>query len=125
MPQYPPEQIYAAARALLTALDEERRRKAETLLAQAERGQRTDLDLLDLLTADEAIRAHLRDLLEGKAVLLASSDYNPLPGPPFPTPGELYICPVGGCEYRYITGEAGETPPLCPMHGVTLQRKEA
>lgn len=124
MPQHTPEQIYAAARALLPELDEAARREVESLLAQAESGQATDLDLLDLLTRQESIRQRLRDLLKRGEISRTLGEYAPLPGSPASALGEIYVCPVNGCAYRYIIREAGETPPPCPKHGVALKRKE-
>ena len=121
MPEYPPERIYAAARALLPDLDEPTRRRVEALLAQAEGGAATDLDILTLLTAHEATRERLRALLKGEAIrgetLLG---YEGLPGGLASTPGQVFVCPEPGCGYRYVIGEAGETPPPCPRHGKPL-----
>ena len=129
MPAYTPEQIYRAARALLPALDEAIRQQVEALLAQAERGADTHLRLLDLLTQDKATRERVRDLLKGEADgerLLGG--YDALGGEPESTrPGAVYVCPVPGCDYRYLIGEAGETPPPCPRHRQPLipaQEKE-
>lgn len=136
MPTYTPEQIYAAARALLPELDAARRHQVESLLEQAEHGEQTDLEILDLLTAEEDLRQRLRDLLKddtprstgersvaiggnasGNIIIL--SEYAPLPGSPQPTPAQIFICPVPGCDYRYIISEAGEKPLPCPKHGLS------
>lgn len=116
MPKYTPEQIYDAARALLSTLDAETRRQAEALLQQAERGQPTDRALLDLLTRQENTRRQLRGLLKGDGERLLG-DYSHLTGEPGSTkPGDAFICPTPGCGYRYVITEAGETPPPCPKH---------
>lgn len=120
MPKYTPEQIYTAARALLPELDEATRRQAESLLAQAESGQETDLDLLDLLTREESTRQRLRALLQVSKEERLLRGYTPLPGIPDVTPGQVYLCPVEGCDYRYVITEAGERPPRCPKHQVEL-----
>lgn len=133
MPIYLPEEIYAAARALLPELDEPLRRQVEALLEQAERGQATDLQILELLTAEESLRQRLRDLLKaghtsrpvnasGSVVIMTGDsrtlgDYSPLPGSPSSTPGQVYVCLVAGCDYRYVISEAGEQPLPCPKHG--------
>lgn len=120
MPKYTPEQIYAAARALLPELDEAARREVESLLAQAESGQATDLDLLDLLTRQENLRQRLRKMLQSGQEERLLRGYAPLPGFAAATPGEVYLCPVEGCDYRYVITEAGEQPPRCPKHNVKL-----
>ncbi len=87
MPKYTPEQIYAAARALLPELDEAARRQAGSLLAQAERGQATDLELLDLLTQQESVRQRLRALLkssEGERLLRSTRRFPAFWAPPRP-----------------------------------------
>lgn len=117
MPTYTPEQIYAAARALLPKLNAARRRQVESLLEQAARGEPTDLQILDLLTADESLRRRLRTLLKSGEALRTLGEFSPLPGPPPNTPGQVYICPVEGCDYRHVIAEAGEQPPPCPKHG--------
>lgn len=119
MPQYPPEKIYAAVRALLPRLDADRRRQAESLLTQAERGADTDLSLIDLLTArDDDIARQFRDLLKEGADAERVLGYSGLPSThPGVTPaGEMYVCPEPQCDYRYVIGETGETPPPCPKH---------
>lgn len=121
MPTYTPEQIYAAARALLPELDEARRRQVESLLEQAEHGEQTDLRILDLLSAEEGLRQQSRALLQAEASFRTLGDYAPLPGQPPSTPGQVYVCPVAGCDYRYVIAEAGEEPPPCPTHNIALK----
>ncbi|MFN3763290.1 MAG: hypothetical protein ACK4WK_08840, partial [Anaerolineae bacterium] len=98
-------------------LDEPLRRQVEALLEQAERGQATDLQILELLTAEESLRQRLRDLLKAGSTSRTLGDYSPLPGLPPSTPGQVYVCPVAGCDYRYVIAEAGEQPLPCPKHG--------
>ena len=121
MPQYPPEKIYAAARTLLPTLEPDLRRQVEDLLAQAERGADTHLQLLDLLTQDDATRLPLRDLLKSDEYdeerMLGG--FRGLAGEVGSTEaGEVYVCPK--CDFRYIIAEAGEQPPKCPKHKVAL-----
>lgn len=127
MAQYPPEKIYAAARTLLPVLDPALRRQVEDLLAQAERGAETWDQLLALLTQDDAIQQSLRDLLkrepydDGERML---GEYSGMGGEVVSTEaGEVYVCPVEGCTETHVIGEAGEKPPKCPIHGVTLVLK--
>lgn len=117
MPYYPPEEIYAAARTLLPDLEETLRRKVEDLLAQAEGGADTYLQLLDLLTQDDETRTALRSLLKKDEAERTLGEYSGLGGEHTSTPGKVYVCPQ--CDYRYVIGEAGEEP-LCPQHGVKL-----
>ena len=122
MSQYPPEKIYAAARTLLPTLEPDLRRQVEDLLAQAERGADTHLQLLDLLTQDDATRLPLRDLLHDEVEeesLMVDVEYSS-PGGEMTSaePGEVYVCPQ--CDFRYIIAEAGEQPPKCPKHKVAL-----
>ena len=119
MPQYPPQKIYAAVRALLPLLDADRCQQAEALLAQAERGAETDLFLIDLLTArNDEIARQFRDLLKG-ADAERVLGFGSLPGEGAVTqPGDRYACPK--CDYVYVIGESRETPPSCPEHNLAL-----
>ena len=121
MPIPSPEQIYAAARALLPELEEPLKSQVQALLDRAETGTSTDIELLELLSQDEATRWRLAKQLE-----LDSPDellgYSPLAGSFPSTPGEVYCCPVEGCETRYVIGEAGEDPGMCQKHGQRLKR---
>ena len=117
MPRYTPEQIYAAARALLPALDADTRRQVEDLLGQAERGRPADRALLDLLTRDEATRRQMRALLKGEVTEQVMRGFAGLTGELTSTkPGEVFVCPAEGCGYRYIIGEVNERPVPCPRH---------
>lgn len=119
MPRYTPEQIYAAARALLPELDEPLKGQVQSLLTQAANGQPADLQLLDLLSQDDALRQRLRRLLQAEETTREATlgGYSGLEGEHTSTPGEVYACPQ--CAYRYVIGEAGEQPE-CPRHGVKL-----
>jgi len=121
MSAYPPERIHAAARALLPSLNEALRSQVEALLAQAEGGGDTHLQLLTLLTQEDATRLQLRALLKDEETTLGFRD---LAGDVEPTPGEIYVCPQPDCNYRYVIGEAGETPPPCPRHHQPLIRAD-
>ena len=35
-------------------------------------------------------------------------------------PGDVFICPQKGCNEAYVIGEAGEQPPKCSKHGITM-----
>lgn len=136
MPRYPPEKIYAAAGALLPELEQPLRGQVQALLQQAAAGTPTDLDLLDLLTRDDATRQRLNALLEGEertAVLgpggvappSGGGGYYPSPLSELPsTSGLVFVCPEKGCPTRYVIGEAGETPPRCEMHQKDLVPQE-
>ena len=113
MSAYSPERIYAAVRLLLPTLDEELRQKVQDLLAQAEQGADTHMQILELLTADEDTRKRLNELLKEKGDRLMG--YEGPGGEPYVTkPGDVYACPM--CDYRYVIGEAGEKPLPCPRH---------
>ncbi len=125
MPQYTPEQLYAAARALLPSLDPALRRQVETLLAQAEGGADTHLRLLDQLTEDDATRERLRALLKGEETVpeRGLGEYSDLGGEIYPTKaGDVFACPE--CGYRVLVGEDGEQPPPCEKHPETRLVKE-
>ncbi len=128
MTQYPPSEIYTAARSLLPELAQETRQRIEKLLQQADRGEETHLIIMETLSKDEATRRKMRELLQkpGSDFLDAvegSRGYGGLPGVPQITPGEVWVCPEPQCEERYVIGEAGEDPGECQKHGVPLIRK--
>lgn len=122
MPKYTPDKIYTAARTLLPMLDKPSRKQVETLLEQAEKGQDTHLPLLDLLTRQESNRIALRALLaeEGKSENVLAGGYSGLGGEISSAPGQVFVCPIEGCDHRYVSAEAGETPPACPQHKFPL-----
>lgn len=121
MPKYTPEQIYTAARTLLPMLDEPTHKQVEDLLKQAESGQDTHLQILDLLTRQEANRRALHALLTGEQSERLLTDYSGLGGEiSSPQPGNVFACPIKGCQHRYVIAEAGETPPPCPQHKCSL-----
>jgi rubrerythrin len=127
MPQHPPEKIYAAARVLLPDLDPARQSEVKALLEQAERGTQTHLQLLDLLTRDDATRQQMRLLLKAENVSreLLLDEFGPLGGETVSTwPGDVFRCPQ--CGYRCVIGEADEQPLPCPKHpDVTLEKEGA
>ncbi|MEJ5241399.1 MAG: hypothetical protein WHS87_09400 [Anaerolineales bacterium] len=122
MPKYTPEQIYTAARTLLPMLDKATRKQVETLLEQAKSGQDTHLQMLDLITREEANRIALRALLAGeeRSESTLAGGYSGLGGEISSTPGQIFVCPFEGCDHRYISAEAGERPPDCPRHKLPL-----
>ncbi len=122
MTLYTPEQIYNAARAMLSMLDEDRRQQMRSLLQEADNGADTHMQVLDLLTRDDATLEQLRRLLGIKGIdTFRTLGYAGAAGEPMITkPGAVYVCPVEGCTERYVIGEAGETPPPCPKHHTPL-----
>lgn len=125
MPKYTPKQIYTAARTLRPVLDQTTRKQVETLLKQAESGQDTHLQILDLLTRQEANRRALHALLTGKQSERLLTGYSDLEGEiSSPQPGDVFVCPIEGCRHRYVIAEAGETPPPCPQHNCSLVPKK-
>ncbi len=128
MSQYPPSEIYTAARSLLPELAQETRQRIEKLLQQADRGEATHLIILETLSKDEGTRRKMREVLQkpGSEFLddmESSRGYGGMPGAPQITPGEVWVCPEPQCEERYVIGEAGEDPGECQKHGVPLIRK--
>ncbi len=116
------QSIYRAVHDLLPEMDESLRAQVETLLARAKRGEKTDNLLVELVSANKRLRPRLRKTLANAERTLS---YTPFVGEKTSTPGQVFTCPK--CGYRYIIGEAGETPPPCPTHHEALIRanKEA
>lgn len=128
MPKYTPEQIYAAAAKMLPQLEAGRRRQVQDLLEQAKRHKSdTHLQILELLTAEESTREQLLSYLKTGESERTLGEFVPLPGPPPSTRGQLFVCPVEGCDYVYAIAEAGEDPGKCLRHHLRLipqQEKE-
>ena len=120
MPEYPPERIYDAARALLPSLNEPLRRQVEALLAQAEGGADTHLQLLDLLTREDATCKQLRALLRGEEALLG---FGPFGDPVIPP--DIYRCQHQPPHYypeKEIEDRDEWGRPLCPEDGTLMER---
>lgn len=125
MPRYTPEQIYAAASALLPELDEPLKGQVQSLLTQAANGQPADLQLLDLLSQDDALRQRLRRLLQAEETTREATlgDYSSLGGETYSTKaGDVFACPE--CGYRFVIGEDGEQPLPCEKHPRVRLSKE-
>ncbi len=115
---YSKPEICAAARRMLPELAHPLRGEIEALLARAEQGEDTHLEILERLTAEEAYRQRLRDLL--KASREVPLGFEPLPGEPCVPASVRYICPVEGCGFTWQLQQKGERPPRCPRHHVEL-----
>ncbi len=108
--------IYREVRLLLEQMTPEMRAQAETLLARAERGEKTDIALLKLIRADRALAETLARRLA--AAETSRSAYGSLPGEPVVSASNIYVCPQ--CEYTWHRQVAGQRPPECPTHHVPL-----
>lgn len=114
---YSRSEIYAAARRMLPDLEPPLRREVEVLLAQAEQGEETYLEILERLAADETLRSRLRELLREQELRL----YEPAPGLPEVLASVQYVCPVEGCEFTWWPQQKGEKLPRCPYHNADLR----
>lgn len=117
---YTRQEIYDAARRMLPDLEPPLRGEIEALLAQAEQGEETHLEILERLTVEETHRERLRALLRGWE-LPPLSLYEPSPGLPGVPASVRYICPVEGCDFAWWPQQKGERPPRCPHHNVDLR----
>ncbi|MGB9873081.1 MAG: hypothetical protein ACPLYD_15670 [Anaerolineae bacterium] len=113
MTAIPPEAIYRVFRDLLDETPPSLRADIEALLARAEQGEKTDNQLLKLARRDRAFLQRVNTRLQ---ILESTRGFDALPGPSSPTPGETYVCPVKGCDYRRVIAEIGEDPGECPIH---------
>jgi len=103
--------------------------KTEEILSKA-RNYRTDNEELEqkLEQADE-LAADISDLLENTDFMDqpeekqagATRSFKQLLGKMIQVPSgiKVYKCPE--CEYLWLQNRAGETPPDCPEHNISLQ----
>lgn len=113
---YSRSEIYAAARRMLPDLEPPLRGEIEALLARAEQGEETHLEILERLAADEARRSRLRELLRSQELRL----YEPISGLPGVPASVQYVCPVEGCDFAWWPQQKGEKLPRCPFHNADL-----
>ncbi len=89
--------------------------KLAELLAQAQAGQPTDQQILEILTSYPNTRNWIAEFLSEKQV---SKGFEPLPGQGQPISAQKYNCPQG--DYVWYRRIVGATIPICPTHGVEL-----
>ena len=125
---YDEEDVYYNVRKILAVLEEPIKTQVLALLERAERGEKTDNLLLQLVTsAGEYPRAWLRlallDELGDADRGTLSLNLN-LPGDPPSIPaGSVWVCPIPGCDHDYYVRHVRKMVPPCPIHNVALVRK--
>ncbi|RAS70420.1 hypothetical protein C8D87_101720 [Lentzea atacamensis] len=116
------EDIVAAARTIRTdPMIGSVAEPLDDLLARADAGERVADDILELLTAEPALREEMRRRLPQEQDTSRTADqlgsYQALPGHGAPSAEILYRCST--CDYEYPIFEVGEpVPDSCPRgHG--------
>lgn len=110
--------VYREVRSLLPEMDPEMRTQAEALLAEAERGQKTDVALLKLIRSDPRLREILAARLSLTGSETARSLYSPSAGDVSSPRAPKFICPE--CGFTRYLQKAGEDPGVCPKDGRPL-----
>lgn len=110
--------VYREVRSLLPEMDPEMRAQAEALLAEAERGQKTDIALLKLIRSDPRLREILAARLRLTGSEAARSLYSPSAGDVSSPGARKFICPE--CGFTRYLQKAGEDPGVCPKDGRPL-----
>jgi hypothetical protein len=119
-----PDDVYNAVRSLLDAMPPATRRRAETLLQEAQNGKKTDNALLRLLKDNETLRSQLERMLYGGEAV-GERSYAPLPGNAAEIPAsQMWVCPHADCSESESVIQEGEDPPYCPIHNVPMIRAD-
>jgi hypothetical protein len=117
---YKAEDIFYAAQKIMTFLAVPAQARISTLLHQAEIGQDTSNQILDILTDDPDTQRWLRGTLPRYQNDEIMRGHQPVGGDVGDVPAsDLLVCPEQSCSFDYLVRHAG-IRVLCPIHHVQL-----
>ena len=100
--------------------------KLKELIARAEGGQDTTIEIINLLSSHEITREWMKEQINlksrEKGVL---QRFDPLAGDlKLALPSQKWICPEESCDNWVFMIQAGGDPPTCEKHNVRMIRVE-
>jgi|GEM_PF-3982468 len=112
-----------AAQKLLQHLPEPLHHQLSDLLEQAEQGQDTTIEVIDLLSEQDNIRMWMDDQV---SLSCSTKGYGRLGGNSTAIRASyLWVCPQNDCTYSLPVIQEGEDPPLCLQHNVEMVRGDS
>jgi hypothetical protein len=112
------------ARELVDHLPEVMNREVKMLISQAEEGQDTSIEIIELFSEYDVTRDWLREQIDSQGQEKSMDGYVPLAGPPRPiAANQKWFCPRDGCVSWMLVIQEGEDPPLCEIHRIEMVRR--
>jgi hypothetical protein len=114
--------ISQIARELLNHLPKAMDDELRILIARAEKGQDTTVEIIDLFSQHETTRRWIKEQINLQSrEKSATSRHSPLAGnPSLVLPSQKWICPESTCDHWMFIIQAGGDPPTCEKHKVKM-----
>jgi hypothetical protein len=112
------------ARELVDHLPEEMDQDLKILISQAEDGQDTTIEIIELFSQYGVTRNWLQEQIDSQGRDRGVEGYIPFAGNPKPIPAnQRWFCPLDTCARWMLVIQEGEDPPLCEIHHIGMVRK--
>jgi hypothetical protein len=113
------------AQKLVNRLPKEMDDELKRLIARAEKGQDTTVEIIDLLSPHDNIRQWIREQINLQSGQKGTTrGYGTLAGDPSVSASRRWICPKTGCAESLPVIQEDEDAPTCRVDGVVMVRVE-
>ena len=111
------------AQTLVNHLPEEIDHELKRLIASAEKGQDTTIEIINLLTQYEGTRVWIQQQINSSSRGGgAPPEFSGLAGNPFVPFSHRWVCPINSREHWVMVIQTDEDPPTCQVDEVKMVR---